>query len=56
VATITGLAASGIARIELWAAALGSVSVLAGLAYGHGPLNAVRLARQAARRWHGHDA
>ena len=49
-ATVTGLAATGIARIAVWTAVLGSVSLLAGLAYGQGPLNAVRLARQVTRR------
>jgi hypothetical protein len=56
VATVASFAATGIARIELWIAALGSVSVLAGLAYGSGPLNPARLARQAAQWAHHHDA
>jgi Domain of unknown function (DUF397) len=49
-ATVTGLAASGTARTVVWAAVLGSVSLLAGLAYVPGPLRALRLARQVVQR------
>jgi hypothetical protein len=49
-ATVAGLAAAGTARIVVWVAVLGSISVFAGLAYGLRPTWTVRLARQAVRR------
>jgi hypothetical protein len=53
-ATVMSLAATGIARIAIWTAVLGSVSLLAGLAYGPGPLNLLRLVRQAGHRTRDH--
>lgn len=49
-ATVTAFAANGTVRIVLWTAVLGSVSLLAGLAYASGPLQSLRLARQAVQR------
>jgi hypothetical protein len=55
VAAGLSFAASGIARIAVWVAAVGLVSVLAGLAYDSGPVNALRSAgrpqRQPPTRW-----
>lgn len=53
-AAVTGLVVTGVARIAIWTAVVGSVSLLAGLAYGPGPLNPARLARQAGRRTRDH--
>ena len=53
-ATAVGLsfAASGVARIAVWATTVALVSLLAGLAYDSGPVNALRSAGRL-RRQHG---
>ena len=50
VAAGLSFAVSGIARIAVWVAAVGLVSVLAGLAYDSGPVNALRSAGRPQRQ------
>jgi hypothetical protein len=52
-ATALSFAASGVARIAIWASALGLVSLLAGLAYDSARVNALRSTRRLLRRQHG---
>jgi hypothetical protein len=40
-ATVLSFAVSGVARIAVWATAVGLVSLLAGLAYDSGPMKAL---------------
>jgi hypothetical protein len=52
-ATVTSLAASGVARIAVWATVLCLVSLIAGLGYDSGPANALWSVRRLLRRHHG---
>jgi hypothetical protein len=52
-ASVMSLTASGVTRIAVWAAVIGLVSLLAGLAYDSAPADALWAACRLVRRDHG---
>ncbi len=51
-ATFSSLAATGTARIAIWATVIGSVSLLAGLAYDSTPMRSLWSTWRPSRRHH----